>query len=298
MTDVEALRKQIENLELKHMEFEVDKDRLLLDDYPEAHIHLSIAITQGFYERIKEDLPSEDFKHLERALAHAKWFAINRLATEMGDLIDRSVVYMLSEAEETGWYRKSEWLGYNDLSDFLGSFVEQAEEESSKWYDWKFIVEQLLPAANKFGISPGDIMSASYQIKKIRGMVTTARRLLAQHEANRISDKKAEAGLAWMIDMVRDTRVSYKQMKDKLNRYEGKVITGRPDPIQGYKFMTPDNRIFYAIRVETRIQERMVEMALKNRVKFPLTDLGVLFDIVNRMIKSKRKEDDDDTERL
>lgn len=292
MKDIAALKEQIESLELHHMEIPIDQEKLLLDDYPEAHVHLSVAITQGFFRRIKEDLPSHDHKFLERALAHAKWFAINRLASEMHDLIDRSVLFMLTEAENTGWYRKEEWLGYQDLSELLSSTFEQTEEETSSWYDWKFIVEQLVPAADKFGISPGDIMSASYQVKKLRGMVTTARSLLSKHEANRIDTKDAEAGLAWMLDLVKDPQVSYSSMKDRLNRYEGKIIAGRPEPINAHKFMTPDNKIYYTIEVTDRVTERMIEQALKNRVTFTLTSLGDLFDKVGGMIKSNRKEDD------
>jgi hypothetical protein len=291
MTNIEALQEEIERLELHHMQMEIDTEKLLLDDYPDAHVHLAVRITQGFYERMLEDLPSQDYRHKMRALAHAKWFAINRLTTQMKDLVDRSVVYMLAEAEESGWYRNEKWLGYDNMTEFLSSFYEEAEEESSKWYDWKFIVEQVLPAAQRFGISPSEIMKASYNIKKIRGMVPTAKNLLAAHEANRVETQDAEAGLAWMIEMAADPKVTYRSMKDRLNRYEGKKIIGRPDPVVGQKYMTPDNKLLYVIEVEGNVMERVIEMALKNRVDFNLTELGSLFDHVRGMIKV-RKEDD------
>jgi hypothetical protein len=285
--DVEAVKTHVDELTLMDMDAKINTTHILLDDYAQVHIDLSIRIVQGYYRRIIKDLGEDSVhqEHKKRALDTAKWFAINRLTTQFHDIIDRSTFYMLTEAEQTGWYR-SDWFGHDELQELLASIYEATEEGTSPWYDWRFIVEQLVPAAEKFGIPPGDLMSASCQIRKIRGMVPEARNLLERHANEAITDEDAEAGLRFMLNLAKDPKVSISQMRDKVNVWQGRSIE-RPDPIESKKFMVPGGNTWFIIETNSAIEERMIEQALRNRATFRLTDLGWMVERVRKMVKGE-----------
>ncbi len=287
MVDVEAVKSHVDELTLLDMTATINTTRVLLDDYPSVHTDLSIRIVQGYYRRIMKDL-GEDGAHQEhkkRALDTAKWFAINRLTTQFHDIIDRSTFYMLTEAEQTGWYR-SDWFGHDELQELLASIYDATEEKSSAWYDWRFIVEQLVPACERFGIPPGDLMSASCQIRKIRSMVKDARIILERHANKAITDEEAEAGLKFMLDLAKNPKVSISHMREKVDAWQGRSIE-RPEPIDSKKFMIPGGNTWFVIETNSAIEERMIEMALKNRASFKLTDLGWVVEEIRKMMKGE-----------
>lgn len=285
MVDVEAVKSHVAELTLMDMKAKINTTHVLLDDYPHVHMDLSVRIVQGYYNRIVKDLgeDAEDVRLLQRALDHAKWFAINRLTTQFHDIIDRSTFYMLTEAEQTGWYR-SDWFGHDDLQELLASIYDAAEEGSSSWYDWRFIVEQLVPACNRFGIPPGDLMSASCQIRKIRSMVKDARTILERHANKVITDEEAEAGLKFMLDLAKDPKISISKMREAVDRWQGRSIE-RPEPIEAHKFMIPGGNTWFVIETNSAIEETMVEQALRNRVDFKFAQLGVIVDKVRDLVK-------------
>lgn len=285
--DVEAVKSHVDELTLMDMAAKINTTHVLLDDYPQVHIELSIRIVQGYYRRIIKDL-GEDAAHQEhkkRALDTAKWFAINRLTTQFHDIIDRSTFYMLTEAEQTGWYR-SDWFGHDELQELLASIYDATEEGSSTWYDWRFIVEQLVPACERFGIPPGDLMSASCQIRKIRSMVKDARTILERHANKVITDEEAEAGLKFMLDLAKDPKVSISRMREAVDKWQGRSID-RPEAIDSKKFMIPGGNTWYIIETTSAVEERMIEQALRNRADFKLTDLGWMVERVRKMVKGE-----------
>jgi hypothetical protein len=285
--DVEVLKNHVDEVTLIDMAAKINTTHVLLDDYPQVHIDLSIKIVQGYYGRIIKDLGDDAARkeHKQRALDTAKWFAINRLTTQFHDIIDRSTFYMLTEAEQTGWYR-SDWFGHDELKELLASIYDATEHGSSTWYDWRFIVEQLVPAAERFGIPPGDLMSASVQIRKIRSIVPDARNLLERHANDVVSDEEAEAGLRFMLDLAKDPKISNSLLREKIAKWQGRSFN-RPDPINSHKFMIPSGHTWFIIETSSAVEESMIEQALRNRANFKLTDLGWMVDKVRRMVKGE-----------
>lgn len=285
-----AIQSEVSALTLRHMDMKIDIENLLLDDYDTAHIDLAILLTQGYYKRTIKLLGDDAGKKQlnNRALYTAKWFAINRLTTQFKGLIDRTTLFMLADAEESGWYR-TDWFGYDDLLGLLSSIADATEEKASEYYDWNFIVGNLLPACQGFGIAPEQLMSASCNIKKLRGIVPAARELLDKNGNGTITDKKAREDIQWMLELASDIDVSYTVMRESIDTYRGKEIN-RIDPVAGERYILPQGKTLFVIEASSPVEERTIERALVNRVDFKTEDLGLLFS----RAKQLRKRGDDE----
>lgn len=284
MIDKLAVLEEVGQLTTTHMSMKINIEKLLLDDYPNAHLELAILLTQGYYNRIQQEHDGDTSPPYQaRALDRAKWFTINRLTTHFPALIERSTLFMLTDAEESGWYR-SDWFGYSDLTELLSSFSDAAEEGTTTWYDWNFIVTKMLPACEMFGVPASDIMSASCQVKKLRGAVPATRDILKRNEAGALTDKQARNDLKWLMGVVGDPQVTYSSMREEVDFYQGKLLN-RVNPTAGEKYILPDGRTLFVIEVTDMIGERTIEQALNNRVNFKLEDLGKLFRRTSRLMK-------------
>lgn len=282
--DTTTLIQEVDNITLAHMGMEIDIDELLLEDYMGAERHLAVALVQGYYKRYLVTLGKDANTSLkQRALVNSKWQATTRLTQELPGLVERATVFVLDEAERTGWYRDLE---FDSLQELLASIYDDTEERSSAHYDFRFIVETLLPAAKSFGIDTAYLMGASVQTKKLRGTVPHARNLLEQNKTGKLSDQDVTKALNWMFGIVSDPKVSYTEMKEQFNVFEGKVIS-RDDPLTGYKMIVTGGQMWYVVVVDEDRKGSMLEQALRNRVDFELTGMDFLLHSVTAMFKKE-----------
>lgn len=274
--------KNLGYITVKHMSLSIDINRLFLEDYPSAEKDLCVYLVQGYYNKIAgvtgRELSTDE---KERALIYAKYNATRRLTTELKGLVDRSTLFILVDAQTTGWHQAME---YDNIVELLSSIMEE-KEGMDEAYDWRFIVEKLIPAVMQAQIPVDTIVNASLNVKKLRGLVPAARELLERQGKNEITPDEAKVVLNdWLVKTANPT-ISYPALHEELNDWRNKVVR-QSGPLQGYKVMMPDGKILIVIQAESDREVSMVEQALKNRV-----DISVAgFDWIQEQVVSQMKE--------
>lgn len=265
----DSIAEGVQHITLQDMHLEYDLDEILIDHEEGAERELACYIVQQYYERRLDDFESKptDNRLKDRVLTEAKWHAIDLITNDLPPLVERSKLYMLMEADETGWYRKME---YKDLTELMMSMLDETDAASEK-SDWSFIVEKMVPAARAFGIDPTVFGNASHQIGKLRGSVPTARVILERHESGDLSDEEAREDLHWLIENVADPQVSKSKLKPELDRYRG-IIPDSEVEVKGHIYMTGDESAVLLIPVSNRKELRVIEQRLKKRVDFSVAD--------------------------
>lgn len=268
--NLDKIKESMEFIGLADMQIPIDANKILIDDYEGVERDLCILLVQGYFKSILSDKGNDLNKYGQiRALNYAKWYATRRLSSESGGLsglVERSKLFMLNDAEKTGWHHDLE---YNDVSELLASILE-GKEGSAEAYDWKFIVEQLLPAAEHAGIPANDIMRASVNVRKIRWLVPPARELIRRQEEENMPLEEAEETLKDWIGKVVDDNVTSPAFREELNRWRG-LIMNKKEPLRGYKIMQPNGKFMICIPTESDREVAMIEQALKNRVDISIT---------------------------
>jgi hypothetical protein len=260
----------VEQITLGDMNKKYNLEKILLEAGTGAEYLLACWLTQKHFKRRIKSFKTKvtDNRLLDRVLVESKWYTISLLTTKLPDLIDRAHLFMLMEADQTGWYRKME---YKDLEELLSSILDDTEEQSSESYDWRFIVEKMAPAARSFGIKPEKFGNATHQIKKLRQSVPAARLILKLHETGEITEAKARKDLKWVIESVADPEISHTQLKPELDKYRG-ILPDIEVKIKGNIYLTGNDSAVLLISVKDQVELRIIEQRLNKRVDFVVSD--------------------------
>jgi hypothetical protein len=275
---------EIEEITLAHMQVDIDPTDFLIGDKPFAGKRLAVWLVQQYYkfelERImkfsSEDKPMSD-SILKRALAISKWHAVNQASNVLPNIVDASVLHLLDDAERSGWYHHVSD-EFDTLEELLASIVEDAEEQTPKFYNYSFIIKQILPMARSMDIDPDTILIASSQAKKVNILVPAARLLLDGHRDETISTKKVKEDLGWMLKLAADQSVPASQMKMEMEKYRG--IGGTNLPMQGNVFLIGKERSLLVIETNTKREHKAVENALVHKVDFRFGEIGELLKLL------------------
>lgn len=286
---IDVALERLQFITLEDMAVEVNLERIMLEDYDSVERDLALFLVQGYFRQFVIDAGGKlNRAGQEKALIIAKWHATRRLASEsdgLSGLVERSKLFMLNDAEHTGWHH---YMEYEDVAELLASILE-GKEGSAEAYDWKFVVEQLLPAAQKAEIPAKWLYSASLNVKKLRGMVPAARELLKRQQENEIPSKEAEQTLKNWLGKTVDPNVSFSGLHEELNQWRG-LSVNRKEPLQGHQIMMPDGNYVIVIETTSDRDVSMVEQALKNRVNLQLTGFDLLQAMVIGQTKRHRLE--------
>lgn len=279
---VNKIVKSLENITVAHMLLPIDINKLMLDDYPNAEKDLCIYLVQGYYKKFEKSVGRAlKQSERERALIYAKYDATRRLTTELKGLVDRSTLYILVDAQTTGWHQAME---YENIVELLASILE-GKEGMEEAYDWKFIVEKLMPAVMAAQIPVDTVVNASLNIKKLRGLVPAARELLNKQELNQISPEQAKETLNDWLTKTASPNVSYAELHEELNEWRNKDAKQR-GVIEGYKVIMPNGKSIMIIPLDSDRDMAMIEQALKNKVSFDFTG----FDWIQQQVLPISKE--------
>lgn len=273
--DIDKISKAMDFITMADMKKKINIQRIIMEDYDGSERDLALFLVQGFFNHMLSTSGGDMNRHgLEKSLAYSKWFATKRLSSEkdgLNGLIERGKMYLLNDAENTGWHHILE---YDDVAELLASILED-KEGMTEAYDWKFIVEQLVPAAEKAEISPDIVMGASLNVKKMRGIVPAARELLRKQENEEVELEEAEETLKGWLRKAVDPNVSYTGLREELDEWRGKANKAK-EPIKGYRIMMPSGNWALFIETENDRDVSMIEQALKNRVDISITGFDYL----------------------
>lgn len=262
--DLDKAIEKLQFITLIDLDKKINVGRIILDDYDGIERDLCLFLVQGYFNEITKDMEGIDRHGTEKAFAYAKWYATRRLSSEkegLAGIVERGKLYMLNDAEKTGWHHALE---YDDIAELLASILE-GKEGSDEAYDWKFIVEQLMPAAEKANILAETVMKASLNVRKIRGMVPAARELLRRQQDDELDTREAENTLKSWLHKAVDPNITSSGFKEELNEWRG-LSVGRKEPIRGYRIIQPSGRPILCIELDDDGQATMIEQALRNRV--------------------------------
>lgn len=286
------LVKAIKDLTISDLSKEIDLGKLLAHEYNGNERDLAIYLTKEYYKDYK--VADAHIGIQEQALSYSKYFAIKRLLIELPDLIERTTTFMLTAAQENGWYRRLE---YDNIEELLASvYDEKKARGTNEWHEWKFLVERLVPMAKQMNIDVDTVIGASVQHKKLRNVVPAARLCIDQYENDKIDASKAAEDLRMLITTVADPSITVSQANQVFDEYRGKTYKADP-PIEGETFLLP-NKTLMVISVTDK-QLAMVEQALRGRVEFAPRDPAFLFNSVASIfnvdpIKNRGGDYDDD----
>lgn len=290
----DELIQEVRQIGMEHMDLDIDIRDALLDGEPGAEKRLAIYLVQGYYNRYKEKLGTDTKKqdYLNHALTLSKFNMIQVLTKDLHGLIDRATIFAMNDATETGWFHDLE---FSSLTDMLAAIYDGTEEDTSAYYDWKFISEHMVPIAQKLGVDIDKLTGASLQTKKIRGAVPTARMILEKLKTETIDETRAAEEFDWMFGEIANPNVSYIEMKDKLDNFRG-ISAKIKTPLRGEIFVVP-NGTWMLVKTNEVKEVAMIQQALKNRVDFSITDIAILFEEINKMLKIGKviTEDNHDT---
>lgn len=284
MTNNEVI-KEIDSIDLAHMNIEINPNEFLFGNEM-AGKKLALYLVQGYYKtniaKILSTSPGLDEDKIPvqlklQALVYAKYYATNKASHELDQVVHAAMIHLLDDANKTGWYKylAEEGSGeYDTLEELLANMVDASEEQSPKWYNGKFLAQELFPMARSLGIDPDSILVTAQQTKKVSVLVPAARMLLEQHAKGTINTKKVKEDMTWMLSMAANVKIPFSQLDSEMKRYRG-IITSE-DPIAGSIYMVEKDRILLVVEANYR-DKKMIEMALRNRVDFKLRDIGELF---------------------
>jgi len=280
--------KGIDKITLNEIKLTYDLEKILLDTYEGAEHDFACYLVKKHYDRRMNsfDEPVTDRRLQDRVLTEAKWFAMNLLATDLPALIDRTQLYMLIEADQTGWYRKME---YKDIEELILSMIDDVNQSGSEAYDWRFIVEKLVPAARSFGITPEVLGNATHQIKKLRDSIPAARLLLKRHENGDLTDAAARKDLKWIVENVANPKIQSSQLKPELDRYRG-IIPDSEVNVQGHIYMTGEQSAILMIPVSNQLELRVIQQRLQKRVSLSVADYKAFAEEAIRLLDIKEDE--------
>jgi hypothetical protein len=129
--------------------------------------------------------------------------------------------------------------------------------------DWKFIANQLLPAARTFGWEPDELLAATCQTKKLRGAVPTWRQIINEMEMGDKEVEEAELELKSIVEWVADPRVTYRQFETNLGKRESPDVYRAIDV---FEVALPGGDTWMVIPTNTETDKRIIERMLNHRM--------------------------------
>lgn len=252
----------VDGISLKHMDSDVSVWHALEADDPEE---LALALVQAYYKNhpIHRSGDSVKIDYRERALAVAKYMALDKLLNQWDDIGERASAFLLTDAEHTQWYQ-SDFFSVNTFDELLASLMDGVKEGSPTWYIWRDWRTTVLPAAQAAGIPVPELYRATSQVFKARRAVPAIKTIITADEPEETKKEK----LIDFMKMVADPAVTRSELEKEIETIRGKrrhVIEQLP----GYQIVTA-NETLIVVRCATPIQARAVEIALQQIVNFNL----------------------------
>ena len=277
---VQDVQSEIEFVTRAHMGLEVKPERFLTSNHDGAGREMAIYLVQYYYKGFEDSIgEGAHFTLYERGLANAKMMALRQSVDVLPATVDQAKLFLLSDAEETKWYRHFEWDGIQDM---LMTMFDDYKEGGSSYSDLKFFAEIIFPLARSAGVSRKEIIGATTQIKKMRAAVAPVRALLDWEKNGKVSKASTERAIRAILRGVANPKISIAKFEVRMARFRGKQIR-RKEPLPGQIYILP-RKTRIVIDVETPEDLRFVEVGLRGRVDLSLTDLQVYFDDVTDML--------------
>lgn len=273
------LKQAIEGIPLELMSAEIDLGEVVLRDGPEsARLTAIWAIQKFFWDHPTAKNPGSTKRSLNEVLRQAKYMATSYLANEWPGLGERALLCLLNDAAKTGWHT-GQYFNYQNIAEMLSSTLDE-QETTTGISTWSFIVNELLPAAERMGIDPILLYGASSQIKKLRSLVPTARVILNSD----MTDNMKQQYLEHFIGGAADATVRPDEYNKETTEFRGKK-SRTVNKLTAYQVILPNEETWIIVRCPSVKDERVIETQLGSKVDLKVTDWRALTIMLVRMLK-------------
>lgn len=250
--------------------------RWALEDYAGAEEDFSNWLADQFLYHEFPQADQLDRIGLTRAQANARYRALQRTLSMKG-LIDRAEVWQLVNANQTGWFRllANE---FDSVEELLANLMDGVKENSSEFYDLRYLAETLVPSLYQLGAKPEDVLGLAINLSKARAAIPHFRRILDQLEGPALEEEVRKTMAA-----IVDPELNVREFRRQLAERNGQVIAA-PEPLIGERYILPEGD-WLLIRVPSPAHLRAIQMALKGVVRdFDVRDAYQLIREVRKLL--------------
>lgn len=180
---------------------------------------------------------------------------------ELTQTTERAFVYQLFEADRKGWYHHLPG-ELDTIEELLATMFDAIEEETGKYYDYKFIVETLMPILRQAGAKPEDVWGLRYAISKARTAVPLLRELLSSIPENESPSPETGAKILEIARKISDPNITYRPFKEEVAKERGKAVQAL-DPIPVEKYFMPGGEQWLLIKAPSDSYARAVELGIR-----------------------------------
>lgn len=272
----------IESIHLDHMRLELSPGEILnKPESPQSAQYLALWVVQNyFWEHPIVKAGGKDRNKMQVALEQAKEHATRFFLENWKSLGERATIFILNDAQRTGWFSSS-YFQYDSLESYIASRIDDSAEKSSSWWDYKFILEVLIPNAKAAGIDPRLLYAASGQVKKLRQFVPTAKAILKDANPGK------EAIMEHFVEMIADPDISPASFKNATDYYRGKI---RPpdEHVIAYQYNLPGNKAWFVIECDNSNVGKLAT-SIQRFAELRIADYAVIFQKMYNMLGDKRQ---------
>ena len=165
------------------------------------------------------------------------------------------------------------------------SFMTDEDTSISEMFDWKNIVEKVLPMAQSFGVPPAELVKASSQRKKFRCAIPAFNFILNELEKGVITSEYAEKSFKTFLTAVGNPKVTVSEIELAQKKFR-RVIVQPPEVIDAFLYLMPaDANRPYWLLIPCNDQERAgIEQLITSRVNVKIGTINELQDTINGLM--------------
>jgi len=207
---------------------------------------------------------------------------------ELTQTTERAFVFQLYEADRKGWFRYLPG-ELDSIEELLATMVDELEEGTSKYYDFKFIIDTIMPILRKAGAKPEDVWGLSTSISKARAAVPVIRGLLKDIPEDGQPSKKTTDAILGIAQKISNPAITFRPFREEMGKMRGRTKSTLV-PIQGEKFHMPNNEQWILIKAPSETYVRAIETGLKGVIpQFDVKDaFGLITQLTDLVKKPKR----------
>jgi hypothetical protein len=179
---------------------------------------------------------------------------------ELTKTTERAFVFQLFEADRKGWYHHLPG-ELDTIEELLGTMIDEMEESSSKYFDYKFIIDTVMPILRQVGAKPEDVWGLTTSVSKARAAVPVFRELLRTIPDDGPPSQETTEAILNIAQQISDPSVSFRPFKEEMKKQRG-ISTNVLSPIPVEKFFMPGDEQWFLIKAPAS-HTRMVEIGLK-----------------------------------
>ena len=220
-----------------------------------------VARETRFKDMLK--MVGNDRKAIPRAEAEIEFWITSR-TKKAKSTIERAFIYQLYQANSSGWYHNLPG-EVDSIEEYLALHFDEMEDQTSEFYDYRFIIEHMMPILKQAGAKPEEIWGLSIATSKARASVPPVRQLLKENgdKDGNVPQHIAQEVLR-IAKKVSDPGLSVNAFKQDMDEVRGRtIVVEKLAPIPISRYMMPGGEQWILIKAPNEVYFRTVQLGVK-----------------------------------